>query len=242
MRKSINRFFERWEAPWEIFMIALALAFVAIGFLPEWTDLSARSMDSLATIDIAITVFFILEFVVRFSASYSRSRYLKSHWLDLLAIIPLVRWIRVARLVRIIRILRLLRIGRIIDSLDSLGVDFAHFAKLNGLQWMLLASTAAMLGVSILFYYAESPTNPEVSSFWDAFYASVLTWASAGYGDIRPVTDLGRICGLVLIISGLTTWGLVIGNLSAFFTSRTRGQNGEGPIRPDKVDEGKPPG
>jgi voltage-gated potassium channel len=221
IRRAINRFFEVHEVAWEIFMIVLAVIFVVIGFLPDWTQLSASALNILSMIDWGITLVFILEFIIRFSAAYSHIGYLKEHWLDLLAIIPLVRWIRVARLIRVIRVLRLLRLGRILDSLDDLGVNFAHFAKLNGLQWMLFVLTAVMLFTSMLVYFFESPVNEKINNFWDAFYTSALTWASAGYGDITPVTTIGRILGIILVVSGITTWGLLIGNLSAFLSTRS---------------------
>ena len=221
IRKAINRFFEVHEAAWEIFMIILAVIFVLIGFLPDWMHISTSALKIVSGVDWGITILFILEFIVRFSAAYSHRGYLKEHWLDLLAIIPLVRWLRVARLVRVVRILRLLRLGRIIDSLDDLGVNFAQFAKLNGLQWMLLVLTAVMLFTSILVYFTEAPVNEKINTFWDAFYTSALTWASAGYGDITPVTTIGRICGIILVVSGITTWGLLIGNLSAFLSARS---------------------
>ncbi|MGI2335142.1 MAG: ion transporter [Dehalogenimonas sp.] len=221
IRRAINRFFEVHEVAWEIFMIGLAIIFVIIVFLPDWAQLSASALNTISTIDWGITLIFIVEFVIRFSAAYSHKGYLKDHWLDLLAIIPLVRWIRVARLIRVIRIMRLLRLGRIIDSLDDLGFNFAHFAKLNGLQWMLLVLTAVMLLGSILIYFTEAPVNDKINTYWDAFYTSALTWVSAGYGDITPVTTVGRILGIILVVSGITTWGLLIGNLSAFLSARS---------------------
>lgn len=221
VRRAVNHFFEVHEAAWEIFMIVLAVIFVVIGFLPDWINFSPSALNTLSIVDWAITIFFVLEFIVRFTAAYSRKGYLKEHWLDLLAIIPLVRWVRIARLVRVIRVLRLLRLGRIIDSLDDLGVNFAHFAKLNGLQWMLLVLTAVMLIFSILIFFIEAPLNDRINTFWDAFYTSALTWASAGYGDIAPITTIGRICGIILVVSGITAWGLIIGNLSAFLSARS---------------------
>lgn len=158
-RKAVNRFFGRYEAPWEIFMIVLAVAFVAIGFIPDWVQLSPSELSTLAAVDLAITIFFVLEFAIRFSAAPSRKEYLKDHWLDLMAVVPLVRWVRIARVVRVIRVMRLMRLARIIDSLDDLGVNFARFARLNGLQWMLLTLTAVMLGSSILLFFRRSPVQ-----------------------------------------------------------------------------------
>ncbi len=237
IKQRVNWFFDRYEAPWEIFMIVLALIFVAIGFLPDWVRLTPRQFDILTWVDYGITAVFILEFVVRFAAADSGKSYVKNHWLDLLSVVPLIRWLRV---VRIVRVLRLLRLARIIDSLEALGVSFAHFAKLNGLQWMLMVLTGLMLGLSFVFYFAETGTNAEVNSYWDAFYTSIITWAGAGCGEITPVTVVGRICGILLVVSGVTAWGLVIGNLSAFFTSVNSERLKAGVPKPNLIEGNTP--
>ncbi len=47
-----------------------------------------------------------------------------------------------------------------------------------------------------------------------------MTWTTPGYGDIVPITTTGRVCGLVLIISGLITWGVLVANLASFFLAK----------------------
>jgi hypothetical protein len=51
LRRAINRFFEVHEVAWEIFMIILAVIFVVIGFLPDWTQLSPSALNILSIID-----------------------------------------------------------------------------------------------------------------------------------------------------------------------------------------------
>lgn len=88
------------------------------------------------------------------------------------------------------------------------------------MQWMLLALTLIMLISSGLIFFFEQPVNEKIQTYWDALYASLVTWTTPGYGDIVPITVSGRVCGLVLIISGLLTWGLLIANLAAFLASQ----------------------
>jgi hypothetical protein len=85
---------------------------------------------------------------------------------------------------------------------------------------MLLVLTCIMLASSVLLFYAERGVNEKINNYWDALYASLVTWTTPGYGDIAPVTTTGHIFGLVLIISGLITWGILIANLAAFLTAR----------------------
>ncbi len=220
LRRSVENFFENHEVVWEIFMVVLAIFFVVIGFLPDFFEFTDDELFFLDNVDIGITIFFALEFAIRIAVAPSRKGYLKEHWLDLLAIIPVVRWLRFIRVLRVLRILRIARLLRVFDTLDYFEITIARFAKLNGLQWMMLALTMIMLIASGLLFLFENPVNEKIQTYWDALYASVVTWTTPGYGDIAPITQGGRISGLVLIISGLVTWGLLIANPSAFLASR----------------------
>ena len=94
LRKTLQKFFHLHEVAWEIFMIVLAVCFVIMGFLPDWIDFSESSLETLMIVDWSITFFFILEFAVRIGIAPSKKKYLKDHWLDLIALIPSVRWFR----------------------------------------------------------------------------------------------------------------------------------------------------
>jgi len=225
LRKLLTHFFDTYEIAWELFMVGLAITFVIIGFLPDFFDFSGNSLAILDSIDLGITSFFVLEFVTRISISFLRLRYLKEHWLDLVAILPAIRWLRAARLVRVLRLSKITRIARVFRSLDELGFNVAQFARLNGLQWMLISLTVIMLVSSGLLFHFECGVNEKINNYWDALYASLVTWITPGYGDIAPVTTAGHIFGLVLIISGLITWGILIANLAAFLTARKAAQS-----------------
>jgi voltage-gated potassium channel len=222
MRRAINLFFEKHEAAWEMVMIFLALIFILIAFLPDWFDLDARVLSVLEVLDWTITGIFIAEFAVRFWAAESRSGYLREHWLDLLAIVPVLRWLRFARVARILRVLRVLRLARVFDSLDDLGVNFARFTRVNDVHWLVLALVGVMLAGSAVIYLVEVGVNPRVNGYGDALYASLLTWLGPGLEQLSPVTATGKITGVVLIVAGLAAWGILISNLAAFFTIRAK--------------------
>ena len=54
-----------------------------------------------------------------------------------------------------------------------------------------------------LFFFVESPVNPEVQNFGDAFYFTVVAVSTVGFGDIVPVSSWGRLVTLAMIISGI---------------------------------------
>ncbi|MFC1845976.1 ion transporter [Chloroflexota bacterium] len=222
IRRAINSFFEKHEVRWEISMILLAVVYIVIAFLPDWISLPSRTLSALEVGDWVITGFFVLEFAVRFLAIDSRLGYLKGHWLDLLAIIPVLRWLRIARFARVLRIMRVLRAVRILDSLNSLGFNFARFTQLNGVHWMVLVLTGVMFAGSAIIYLSEVGVNPRISDFGEALYLSLLTWLGPGYPTLDPVSIIGQITSIVLVMAGMATWGILISTLAAFFTVRSK--------------------
>ena len=99
---------------------------------------------------------------------------------------------------------------------------FIKFTRLNGADWIFLMLISLMLLISVVFFFVEHSVNSAVKNYWDALYIAVYTWATPGFGNIFPVTTLGRICGIMLVMIGIVTWGLFIAILSAFFTVRAK--------------------
>jgi voltage-gated potassium channel len=193
------------EIAWELIMAALAAAFVVVGFV----DPPSGQEAIYDAADIALTVVFVAEFVSRLLASRRRSRYLRGHWVDALALIPTVR---------ALRLLRLLRLFRLVRAFAGVFRALAHlerFAAHRGLLVLFGAwlTTAAICGVAV--YFAEVGTNPEISNFGDALWWAVVTVATVGYGDISPITPEGRLAAGVLIIVGITLWAAVTGTITS---------------------------
>jgi hypothetical protein len=65
----------------------------------------------------------------------------------------------------------------------------------------------AILAGALFVYGLEHDVNPGMDSFLDALWWSVATVTTVGYGDVLPVTALGKIGGMVLMISGTAIFG-----------------------------------
>jgi voltage-gated potassium channel len=63
-------------------------------------------------------------------------------------------------------------------------------------------SFTVILFFSILIYAIEHTVNPKIQSYIDALYFTVATLTSVGYGDIAPITLLGRITAIVMMLLG----------------------------------------
>lgn len=61
-----------------------------------------------------------------------------------------------------------------------------------------------MFTCAYLFYYFESPMNPNVTSYADALWWAMCTVSTVGYGDVFPITGYGRVVAAFLIVIGIS--------------------------------------
>jgi voltage-gated potassium channel len=59
-----------------------------------------------------------------------------------------------------------------------------------------------------IFYLIEKGTNPRVTRFLDGLWWSFSTATTTGYGDVTPVTDLGKILSIILMLAGLALFAM----------------------------------
>jgi len=105
-RDAFNGWFVTHEVAWELAMAALAVLFVALGFVADEMSASEAAVVSpdIAVAEWVLTGIFVLEFGSRFLAARSRAAYLRGHWIDVIALAPPIRGARVLRLLRLLRL------------------------------------------------------------------------------------------------------------------------------------------
>ena len=160
-----------------------------------------------------ITVFiFIIEYLARFHASEKRLKYVFSIYsiIDLLAIIPtLVIWLlpgtsfaigfmKALRIFKVFRVFRFMRFMR--DGNFFFGKISIYVLNISRLIFTILMIFFISSG---LFYHVESSVNDDVNTFGDAFYFTVVTLTTVGFGDINPISSNGRWVTILMIISGI---------------------------------------
>jgi voltage-gated potassium channel len=130
---------------------------------------------------------------------------------DLLAILPFfVQFLpamRVLRLLRVARVLRLFKLARYSEATDMLVRVIRN--KKEELYITLGIGLILIIISSTLVYYAENEAQPDkFSSILSTMWWSVITLATVGYGDVYPVTALGRIFGALTALFGIGLFAL----------------------------------
>lgn len=182
------------------------------------------------------TVCFALEYLARiWTADFlygslppwrARLKYLTSLWgiIDLLAFLPnLLSWFipmtsAIRNTVNLLRLVRLIKISRYMRGLETIGRVLAmrRHEIIASLMVLLLLICVS----SVLMYEVEHPAQPDkFNSLLTGIYWAVTTVTSTGYGDIVPVTNLGRILGSLIMLLGVGIVAIPGGILSAGFVA-----------------------
>ena len=134
---------------------------------------------------------------------------------DLLAILPAYRPLRIFRVFILFRVFKLLRYTKSINQFVDV-IANKRFELLTLLFLLLFIVFTA--GVAI--YILEADKNPHIKTLFDGIYWAVVTVATVGYGDIAPVTDIGRAISILIIISGIAMISFVTSVIVSAFSER----------------------
>ncbi len=156
---------------------------------------------------------FIVDYVVhvRLLRGYTRSRL---GMFDLGVVVLTAPWFLIpglggSQFVALARLARLARIAKVSDGgfrrlLQQLGRV--------GLYTVLLVAACAYVA-----YEVEHPVNDEFANFGDSVFWAIVTITTVGYGDIVPITTVGRLMSVILMFSGVALLGVLAGTLASFF-------------------------
>ncbi len=214
-RDRFTAFVERHEIAWELTMGALALIWVALGFLVDQLGEGVR--PDLETAELALTAVFVAEFTSRLFSAHDRLQYLRGHIIDVVALVPPIRALRVLRL------LRLLRLIRAFAGFYRVAMHVQGLARHRGFAWLLVAWLSVMAICSAVVYLAEHGVNKLFESPFDALWWGVVTLTTVGYGDTVPVTPEGRLAAMVLMLLGIGLFAAITASITSYFVSQTRG-------------------
>ena len=169
--------------------------------------------------------------------------------IDLLAVLPffleaLLHHLFDLRFLRIFRMLRLLKLTRFSDATKLVWDGIKREAGTIGASFFVLLLVIILCGsIGYLLEHAAQPDKFE--SIPGAIYWSVITLSSVGYGDISPVTPLGRFITSLMALLGIALVAIPSGILSAAFTDQLRieresiGGKIAAMMEDDNIDEGE---
>lgn len=213
-------------------LIALNSLAIILHSVPE-----IRNHPSLSQLFIDFEIFSVLVFTIEYglrvwacveSAEYSepfwgRVKFIFSGWalVDLFAILPFYLTFFYAdfgliRMLRILRLVRLFRLTKYSRALNMIKTAVRYTKEELILSYVFLLF--AMLIASSIIYYIEHPAQPEkFTSIPTSIWWGVVTMTTLGYGDMVPITPLGKVFGGFISILGVALFSLPTGILASGF-------------------------
>ncbi len=210
-----QRMSEAFDRAAEIPMLVLSILIVPLLIIPFVVSLSNTTETALLTADYVIWGTFATELAIKTYLAPNRHRYLLSHWYDVLIVaIPFLRPLRITRSLRILRLARVARLATVVIrikfvSQEVLGRHGLHYALVSGL--ILTIALAALVA------FLERNADGNITDFGTALWWAAVTVTTVGYGDAFPITPEGRGVGVVLMLLGITLFGVLTANIAAFF-------------------------
>jgi voltage-gated potassium channel len=126
-----------------------------------------------------------------------------------------------ARLFRVLRFLRIFKLVRYSRSAVILVNVF--YSKREELIITIIMALLVLIIVSNLVYLAEHQAQPDVfGTVPDALWWGIVTLSTVGYGDVYPITALGKILGAIMSVLGIGVFALPAGILAAGFQEEMR--------------------
>jgi len=189
-------------------LLAIAASVVVV-ILESVASVRAHSGPTLRALEWFFTILFTIEYALRLFTVERPLRYAVSVFglIDLFAILPTYLSIVVpgAQSFLVIRLLRLLRIFRILKLGEYLRESHVLVEALRAsrrkIQVFMLSTVTIVIVVGSLMYVIEGEehgfTSIPVSIYW-----AVVTLTTVGYGDLAPVTPLGKSLAVLLMLTG----------------------------------------
>lgn len=142
--------------------------------------------------------------------------------IDLLSILPTFNLISPTfKIVRVSRLLKILRVIKVVRYYEPLEIILAVVRRQSKILWTVFSLAVFYIFITALIMFnAEVDINPQTGhylfdNFFDAFYWAACTLTTVGYGDLYPISDIGRVISIISSMVGIAIIALPSGIITA---------------------------
>jgi voltage-gated potassium channel len=193
----------------DIALLVCILASIMIVMLDSVSDLHVKYGRIFFITEWCFTIVFTIEYFLRLISVKRPIRYVFSFLglIDLLAIIPMylsivlvgAQSLLVLRALRLLRIFRIFKLTHFLTEMNFLGAALKSSAKKISIFMLAVLSIVVILG-SVMYLVESEETG--FTSIPDSIYWAIVTITTVGYGDISPVTPLGKFIASIIMLIG----------------------------------------
>ncbi|MFV0428563.1 MAG: potassium channel family protein [Arachnia sp.] len=200
----------RWTRVTETPLTVAAFVFLVAWASPIiWPEMPGWVETGCGVVEATAWALFAIDYVVRLTVSAHRGEFMRTHLLDLaVVLLPMLRPLRLLRLITLVRF-----------------VNKRAAMRLQGRVTIYVAGTTVLLifvgGLAVLEAERQNP-EAGIRTVSDALFWAITTITTVGYGDLYPITTMGRIIAVLLMVTGVALLGTVTATLSSWFVERVK--------------------
>ncbi|CAI5448501.1 unnamed protein product [Caenorhabditis angaria] len=220
------------------FFIAVSVICNIIETIPCGNNLTCGESyeDQFFVVDTACVIIFTLEYFLRLFAAPDRCKFMRSIMsvIDVIAIMPYYISLALPEkndvsglfvTLRVFRVFRIFKFSRHSQGLRILGYTLKSCA--SELGFLVFSLAMAIIIFATIMYYAEKKTEKtKFTSIPSAFWYTIVTLTTLGYGDMVPNTIMGKIVGGICSLSGVLVIALpvpvIVSNFSRIYHQNQR--------------------
>ena len=203
-----------------ILLELLFLVLITIGFV---AGIKTNSIYTFGIWDVAIgfIIIFDLVFFRIIKGDEWNKNFLRNNWAFIVAGIPLYflsfNLLQLFNIELIIGLIGIIRLFALIKVLRITSRGVRAYPQKTKLDYATVILFLVLIFGSYIFYIVEKGVNPTVTSYDSAIWYSIVSMTTTGYGDIVPVTAIGHIIGVIVILTGMSYVSLVTATLAYSF-------------------------
>ncbi|MCF8378884.1 MAG: ion transporter [Bacteroidales bacterium] len=209
-----------------LFVIIISVMLVVFESIP---DINAKYGHGLKISEWIITLIFSTEYILRITVAHHPKKYIFSFFgiIDLLSVIPTylslvfvgAQGLMVIRTLRLLRVFRILKLTRY-TSEGSILLQALKASRIK-ISVFIFAILMIITIIGTLMYLIEGEQNG-FTSIPIGIYWAIVTLTTVGYGDITPVTDLGKFISAIVMLLGYAIIVIPTGIVSAEMVHSTK--------------------
>lgn len=195
-----------------LWLIGISVGVVMLESVESYRD---KHLSLFNFLEWTFTVLFTIEYIVRIVVVRNKPAYIFSFFgvVDLLSIIPTYltffiagsEYFLVVRILRLLRVFRVLKMARHIGEANLLLNSFrASIGKITVFLFVVVAVTM-ILGTMMYVVEGLIAGNEGFNSVPQSIYWGIVTISTVGYGDVTPITVVGKFISTLIILIGYGT-------------------------------------